>query len=46
MPRSPKPLLFQREHGKYFLILLAPGLLVRLIPAYYVYGSFDVGPGR
>lgn len=35
--------LIQGESGVFVLLLLALGLAVRLIPAYLVYGSFDVG---
>lgn len=37
------PALMRGESGKFFLTLLALGLAVRLVPAYLVYGSFDVG---
>ncbi|CCW34473.1 hypothetical protein CTKA_00508 [Chthonomonas calidirosea] len=37
---------FERESGLYVLLLLVLGLVIRLVPAYLIYGSYDVGAWR
>jgi hypothetical protein len=39
-------LLLKGNSGNYLLCLLLLGLVIRLVPAYYIYGSNDVGAWR
>jgi hypothetical protein len=39
-------MLLQGDSGRYVLLLLALGLVVRFVPAYLIYGSNDVGAWR